>query len=109
MAKPTRQAVINAIEGSAGIVSNVARKLGVAWHTAKRYIESWEATREAFEAERERVTDLAESRLIDEINGGEQWAVKFWLTTKGRTRGFISRQEIAAELDGEINVNIVRH
>lgn len=91
----TRQTMLEAIHDSYGIVSRVAERIEKDWATARKYINKWEETRTAFVDEAERVTDVAESRLIKSINDGEQWAVKFWLTTKGKNRGFTERQELS--------------
>lgn len=109
MAQIKQDAVLEAIRGSNGIVSRVAERLGRDWNTARKYIDRWEATKALFEAEAQRVTDVAESRLIKAIDDGEQWAVKFWLTTKGKGRGFTERTEITGAGGGpaEIRVKVV--
>lgn len=106
MSNISKQAVLKAIKGSHGIVSRVAEKLGRDWVTARKYIDRWEETQEALEAEQERITDVAESRLIKALDNGDQWAVKFWLTTMGRKRGFITKSEIAGDINGKIEVEI---
>lgn len=88
------------------MVSIVADKLGCDWHTAKKYIEKWDETQHAFSAQTERVTDAAENNLINALNDGEQWAVKFWLTTKGKKRGFNERVEVSGEDGGPIPIII---
>lgn len=93
MAKVTKAATLKAISKCAGIVSTVAKKLRVDWHTAKKYIEEWEETRIAFQSEKEGVTDLAESELIKAIKAGESWAVKYYLSTIGKERGYTEKLE----------------
>ncbi len=58
-----------AIEDSGGIISTIAERLGCEWHTAKKYIESSDELKSAYEAESESVIDLAESKgfLCDEL------------------------------------------
>lgn len=102
----SRKEVLDAIRGSGGIVSRVADLLGCDWHTARAYIDKWGSTKQAMEAEGERVTDVAENKLINSVNDGEQWAVKFWLTTKGKKRGFNERVEVAGEDGGPIPIVI---
>jgi hypothetical protein len=104
MAKLTKRAVMKAIDDSGGIISTVAKRLGKDWSTARRYINMWDETKAAFTAEVERVTDLAENRLIQQISEGERWAIKFWLTTKGKSRGFTQQMELAHS--GGVSVNI---
>ncbi|MBN2011947.1 hypothetical protein JW960_21640 [candidate division KSB1 bacterium] len=80
--------VLKAIEGSRGIVNEVAKKLGCNWRTAKRYIENWLTTKQAFTDETEILIDTAESKLFEALDNGDLWAIKFILTTKGRVRGY---------------------
>ncbi len=87
-ARYTRDAVLRAIEGCAGLISYVAQRLDCDWRTARRYIDRWDETREAFEAERERICDVAESQLIKLIREGDLNAIKFYLTHVGRHRGW---------------------
>lgn len=104
MANTTKRAVLKAIDDSGGIISTVAKRLGKDWSTARRYINMWDETKALFNAEVERVTDLAENRLIQQISEGERWAIKFWLTTKGKSRGFTQQMEFAHS--GGVSVNI---
>lgn len=89
---------------SHGVVLNVARALDVRWETASKYIHKWPDLEALFKAQGQKVTDLAENNVIDQIEAGEAWATKFWLTTRGRDRGFGEHQEI--EQVGEINVKV---
>lgn len=56
----------------------------------------------AAEDAREIITDLAESKLVNSINKGDAWAVRFWLTTKGKDRGYTTRQEQTGKNGGAI-------
>jgi len=39
------------------------------------------------------VTDIAEAQLISSVKKGEPWAIKYWLSTKGKDRGYTTKQE----------------
>jgi len=90
----TARQFIDVIPGTGGIISDIARRVGCQWHTAKRYIDVHPTVRRAYEAERENVLDLAETELHKTIKQGEPWAVKFYLTTIGKHRGYTERQEL---------------
>jgi len=104
MVKRTREEVLDAIKGSLGIMSTIAKRLGCESRTAKRLIEQWKDTQEALADESERVLDLAESSLYDALIKKEQWATKFVLSTKGRTRCY--EQTPIIKLDGTDPLNI---
>ena len=104
----SREEVLVAIEGSYGIVSQVARRLdNCAWHTAKKYIEQWESTRRAFEGENERSLDYTESQMIKAIREGDGPMIRFHLATKGKNRGFSERHEVVGENGSPIRIEYV--
>lgn len=96
------QQFIDAIPGTGGIITKIAAKVGCTWFTCKRYIEKFPKVKEAYEAECERVLDLAESKLIKHIEKGQAWAIKYILSTKGRKRGYSERFEVTGADSGPI-------
>ena len=96
--------MLEAIKGSGAIVSTIAKRLGCKWITAKRYIEKWEATRQAFADEQETILDMAESKLYESIQGGNTQDAKWLLSTKGKDRGFNEKHEI--EHSGAVQISV---
>lgn len=92
--KYTQENILEAIKDSGAIVSTVARRLGCEWITAKRYIEKWESTRQAFSDEQETILDMAEGTLFNAIKEKDVQAAKWILATKGKKRGYSEKQEI---------------
>ena len=43
---------------------------------------------------KESLLDLAESKLMENINNNENIAIIFYLKTKGKQRGYIEKQEV---------------
>lgn len=80
--------VLLAIEGSGGIMSNVARKLNCTWDTAKAYCNKWEETKRALVNEKETVLDIAENTLLDKIKEGDEQSAKWYLSKIGKLRGY---------------------
>lgn len=102
--KSTEKKTLEAIKGSSGIISNIARKLGLSWHATEDRIKKYPSTLKAFQDEREGILDAAESTIVTAINNGDTGSAKWLLSTIGRKRGFTEKQEI--ELTGGINVTI---
>lgn len=94
----------NAIKNSNGLYTTIASKLGCEWHTAKTYVEMYPETLEAYNNENEKILDLAESKLVENINDNDNTAIIFYLKTKGRKRGYIERQEIGHS--GELKLKL---
>jgi len=86
--------VLEAIKDSAGIVSNVARKLGCDWHTARRYIDEYTSAQAAFDGEMQRVNDLGEIELIKLMQSGDLGAIKYRLSSKAKDRGYGEQMQI---------------
>lgn len=99
-----REQVLAAVEGSWGIVSEVARRLGCGWNTADRHIKHWKETQQAMEGEDERCLDMSESELLKAIKAGKLEAVKFHLATKGKKRGYTRKREYSGPDDGPIKI-----
>ncbi len=87
--------VLRAIKGSGGIVSTVAKRMKCDWRTANRYVNKWNATVLAMENERETVLDVCESTLVRSITQGDTHSAKWYLTKKGRHRGYDDVQEVS--------------
>ena len=98
--------VIAAIEGSGGIKTSIARSLGVHRHTVDGYLARWETVKIAYANECERVLDIAEGVLLKSITKGDSADAKWYLTKKGKHRGYVDqRQEITGADGGAIIIN----
>ena len=84
----TAEQFIEAIRNSGGIVSTIASRIGTDWHTAKRYIDGMPTVAQAYADECEAVLDLAESKLIMSIKDGNTQDAKWYLSKKGKSRGY---------------------
>ena len=96
---------IEAIPGSGGIISTIAKRVGCRWETAKKYIVEKPTVQKAYREECESIVDMAESTLIKSIQKGDTADAKWYLARKGRTRGYVERQEI--EQSGEVVIKVV--
>lgn len=103
----TAKQFIEAIPGTGGIISKIAERVDCTWHTAKKYIDNYATVQQAYDDECERILDLAESALIKSISEQQAWAVKYILSTKGKNRGYVERQEITGK-DGGVEI-VVRY
>lgn len=84
--------VIEAIEGSGGIKTTIAERLGVHCHTIDNYLGRWPSVKQAFDDEVESVGDLAESVVVEAIRDGDVSSAKWFLSRVRRGR-FATRQE----------------
>ena len=96
-----REQVQEAIKGSFGIMSTVAKKLGCNWDTAHRAVNRWAETRQAYQDEDNRSLDLSESKMLELINEKDGPMIRFHLATKGRGRGYVQKSETDITSKGE--------
>lgn len=109
--KEAKKQCIELLKRNACSFSAAANKLGV----SRRTVNRWYADDQDFQAEvddvRESLLDFAESKLVENIAAGKEQSVMFMLKTKGKTRGYVERSELAhsGAIDGisAININIV--
>ncbi len=89
-----KELILAAIKSSGAIMSTIASRLQVDWHTAKKYCNEYEETKQALKDETEKTIDMAESALLESIKGGDVQAAKWYLSTKGKSRGYSEKHEI---------------
>jgi acyl-CoA reductase-like NAD-dependent aldehyde dehydrogenase len=93
-----------AIANADGVIAEAARALGVSRMTIYRRIEESDDLREAVEAAREELTDIAERELGKAIRAGNLTAIIFHLkgSPAGRRRGYSERVEMTGPNGGAI-------
>ena len=82
------------MEKSLGIVTTACRNVGIARDTHYRWMRDDDDYRKAVESIEGIALDLAESKLHEEILGGNTAAIIFFLKTKGKRRGYVEKQEV---------------
>lgn len=105
-----REELINEIWKQKGKVSLVARSLGVATRTIYNYATRYATVQKAIDDARldfdEFLCDTAEVGLQKATIDREAWAVKYVLSTKGKDRGYVERQEHTGEGGGPIQYEL---
>lgn len=88
---------LEAIEGSGGLVSLIAKRLGISWNMTKNRIGQSARLVRAYNDECERMLDKAEKTIFDcfEDESGQVklGAARFYLQTKGRLRGYAETEK----------------
>ena len=86
---------INAIPGSGGIITTIAKRAGCDWHTADKYIAKYATVAQAYADECAKVLDAAESVIVgDIVENKEVQTAKWYLTMKGGDRGYAPKQKL---------------
>lgn len=105
-----REELINAIWTAKGKVSLAATKVGVSPRTVYNYAEKYKTVQQAIDDARaawdESLVDLAEVKLYESVKDNKPWAVKMALATKGKSRGYVERQELTGAEGADLSIDI---
>lgn len=89
----TKKAVLAAILDSGGIKKNIAEKLDVSRVTLDAYLAADPELQAALLDEKEKLKDLSEERLIEQIQMGNLGAIIWYQKTQCRDRGYVEKVE----------------
>lgn len=114
----TAQTFIDAIPGTGGVKSAIARKVGCVYNTVQKYIDKYPTVRQAYEDECARVLDLAVSVVVQNINLAAKLQAdtglpvdvsdaKWFLSRKGKEQGWSERTEVTGASGGPVGVSII--
>jgi len=91
--KLTKLKVMKSLKATHGIKKYMCEVLGVNRQTLYRYLKSNPELESEMQEHLEYITDIAEFNLIENIKKGNPWAVRYWLSTRGKHRGYSTKQE----------------
>jgi hypothetical protein len=100
------------LQGKAGNITRACEAVGVSRRTYYDWIDRDEDFAAACEDVQEGLIDFAESKLQENIADNSNQAIIFFLKTKGKSRGYVERQEISGpdgkplELVNTITINL---
>ncbi len=80
--------ITDAFGRNRGMVAVAARNLGCSRQTIYAWMEAHPELKDVLADEREVMTDVAELSLYKQVQNGEGWAVKYYLSTQGKGRGY---------------------
>lgn len=89
-----KELFIKSITNSMGIKSAIVKRAGCSRQTLDNAIERWPELGVLIDEERSRIVDLAESKLLQQVDAGEMRAILFTLETLGKDRGWSKRTEV---------------
>lgn len=98
---------IRALENTGGIIKNAAEAIGCSRQTVYNAIQTYPSVARALDEEREKLKDLVEERLIDQIQQGNMTAIIWYSKTQMKDRGYVERHEHTGSQGGPIETNHV--
>tara|TARA_R110001592_G_scaffold225781_1_gene481757 strand:- start:129 stop:500 length:372 start_codon:yes stop_codon:yes gene_type:complete len=82
------------LRNNLGNISKACDAVGISRTTYYDWIESDDLFKEDVEHIKESLLDLAECKLLENIEDNQNIAIIFYLKTKGKKRGYIEKQEV---------------
>jgi hypothetical protein len=79
-------------------VSKATRIMGISRETHYYWLDTSAQYKEKYEELKESLLDLAEEKLMINIDEAKEASIFFFLKTKGKDRGYVERQEIDAKV-----------
>ena len=95
----TDDMVADALVKSAGVISLAAKQVGLDRHAVARRISKSTRLRKVQQEIIENALDMAEAWLMKHVKDGHPYMLKFYLSTKGKGRGYTSKMEIGVAPD----------
>ena len=89
-----KEAVLDALEKSLGVVTTAVKSVGVARSTFYKWLKEDEAFAKEVKEIENIALDFAESQLHSQMKDGNTSATIFYLKTKGKRRGYIEKSEL---------------
>jgi hypothetical protein len=102
-----KDALIQALEKSLGVVTTACKQVGVGRTTYYEWINTDKEFAKQVSEIQNIALDFAESQLHKQIGEGSTAATIFYLKTKGKSRGYIERQELVTDSDNFFKVEII--
>lgn len=102
-----KTAMLEALEKSLGVVTSACKTVGIARQTHYEWYKEDAEYRLKVDALADVAIDFAESQLHKQIKDGNSTATIFFLKTKGKSRGYVERQEIHNTGENLFNIQIL--
>ena len=94
----SKEKMIAAIIDFGGNLTEVSREIGCSLRAIYNYRDQYPDVAEAIEFARETyrtaTMDNAETKLDEHVENGAPWAIKYVLSTLGKSRGYTTKQEV---------------
>ena len=110
--KISKEQMLEAIQGSQGLVSKIQRKLEailgekISWDTTEKWIHKWEEAETAVKNEKEAMLDIAENNIFKDMVNGDTATSKWYLRMKGKERGYEDTAKLQLDGTDPLNINL---
>ena len=89
-----KETFLKALKNNLGHITNACKSANIHRQTYYGWIDKDEDFKQQCDNVGESLLDLAESKLLENINNNDNACIIFYLKTKGKKRGYIGKQEV---------------
>ena len=110
--KISKEQMLEAIQGSQGLVSKIQRKLEailgekISWDTTEKWIHKWEEAETAVKNEKEAMLDIAENNIFKDMVNGDTATSKWYLRMKGKERGYEDTAQLQLDNSDPLRIDL---
>ena len=97
-----KEAMLDALKKTLGIVTSACQKADISRQTHYDWLKSDPIYKSRVDEIAEMAIDFVETKMFEGVNNNDSGLIKYYLSTKGKSRGYVERQE-NRQVDGEGN------
>ena len=102
--KDRRDLFVLVLELERGNVSKACNVVGIKRDTYNQWCLDYNSFREECKNIQYALLDMAEGKLLDNVESGQQRAIEFYLECQAKDRGYVKRREVTGDGGGPIKV-----
>ena len=97
-----KKEMVETLKKCLGVVTSAVDKVGISRSTHYEWLKDDPEYKKAVDEIAERAIDFVETKMFEQVNNGDSGLIKYYLSTKGKQRGYVERTEQAqVTKDGE--------
>ena len=97
-----KEAMLDALKKTLGIVTTACQKADISRGTHYNWLREDPIYKSRVDEISEMAIDFVETKMFEGVNNNDSGLIKYYLSTKGKSRGYVERQE-NRQVDGEGN------
>lgn len=105
----TKSRFLRSLKTKMGVVSAASQETGICRQTYYDWLNTDPDFRRKVELINEHAIDYVESKLFEGIKNGDRQLIQFFLSTRGKKRGYSNRLEVEHERRNTIQLNITQY
>lgn len=99
---------LKVLKSSMGVVSLACKNSGISRATYYQWMNSDPDFRRKVDMINEHAIDFVESKMFEAINNGDRQLIQFFLSTRGKKRGYTTKIEVQQDKRSTVQLNVTQ-